>query len=492
MSWQQFLVRSLRAASSASSKRGSVALSCMQRSLPSNSIAATCGRSPPAAAAAAAAPSASLASVRAFQSSRGLPFSAASLLQQSKRSSQPSFPPSASTQAISTSSSCSVSAGTGGEGAAGSGLIGEGEDDEETLKKEPRTKPRPKEPPDPAVVSTESTMQEMEIIPGSSPADGEHIFFLSRHTHTHRLSREATAHLHHIVQVRESKLGALPRLRVGKEGLKKAFLASVADSLQAHGVVKVQVPKNSGLELGFVAFCLEASQDCIILGQKGNTLTAYRDTSLPRPPSTYADSGTTFLEHQQRNHSYQQHPASPQTVMHNRGAHEQHVLQQLAQQQQQYQQQQQGQQWTASGGSNTEAAGGECKEPLPALKRLDGDDELEEEQAGTGLRQLDFDDKLEGYGMGIQAGAFGGAKGSERPKQRECVSVARASAAFTADVEHRVTGMRGCGDSAAHGKVGGRQEQKEPKSSRSSEGLRNRGLTPKPKPLRFNLGRVVG
>eukprot|EP00967_Tisochrysis_lutea_P096257 scaffold140879_cov21-Tisochrysis_lutea.AAC.1 len=53
-----------------------------------------------------------------------------------------------------------------------------------------------------------------------------------------RLSREATAHLHHVVQVRESKLGALPRLRVGKEGLKKAFLASVADYLQAHGVVK--------------------------------------------------------------------------------------------------------------------------------------------------------------------------------------------------------------------------------------------------------------
>lgn len=39
---------------------------------------------------------------------------------------------------------------------------------------------------------------------------------------------------------------------------------------------QVHVPKASGVEPGFVAFCLEASQDCVILGIKGNTVTVFR------------------------------------------------------------------------------------------------------------------------------------------------------------------------------------------------------------------------
>jgi len=362
--------------------------------------------------------------------------------------------------------------------------VGEGEDDEETLKKEPRTKPRPKEPPDPPPASTMGKLQEMESIPGSSPADGENIFFLSKSQRLQRrLSREATAHLHHVVQVRESKLGALPRLRVGKEGLKKAFLASVADYLQAHGVVKVQVPKNSGLELGFVAFCLEASQDCIILGQKGNTLTAYRDTSLPRPPSTYADSDTTFLEHQQHLAPNQQHSASPHAVVHSHGAHEQHMLQQLAFQQRQ---QHQGQPWTAVGGTSSETDGGGHSKLMPALKRLDGDDELE----GMVLNQLDSDDELEGGEVGGQAEAFVGAEGIGSQRQRELKSTGRASAASTADVERGVRGVRGSGNVAALHIVGSTPKQRKPRSSRSSGGAQSGGLKHKPKP-RFNLGRVV-
>jgi len=53
------------------------------------------------------------------------------------------------------------------------------------------------------------------------------------------LSHGAAAHIHHLVRVRESKEGGLPSARVGKEGLKRSFLASIGDQLQAHGVVKV-------------------------------------------------------------------------------------------------------------------------------------------------------------------------------------------------------------------------------------------------------------
>lgn len=64
------------------------------------------------------------------------------------------------------------------------------------------------------------------------------------------LSATAAARVHHVVRVRESQEGGLPRLRVGKEGLKKAFLASVGDHLQAHGVVKVRVPQHRSTRAG--------------------------------------------------------------------------------------------------------------------------------------------------------------------------------------------------------------------------------------------------
>jgi len=56
-----------------------------------------------------------------------------------------------------------------------------------------------------------------------------------------------------------------------------------------HTHTQVHVPKASGVEPEFVAFLLEASQDCVPLGVKGNTLTVYRcaPAGLEKTPALY-------------------------------------------------------------------------------------------------------------------------------------------------------------------------------------------------------------
>jgi len=169
----------MRVAACSSTRAGShAALSSCMLSLGKLSPAHMAGasnRSAPACAPNAA------ATARSLQSScSSLPFSMAPLLQSSKRHSQPPFPPPASTAFLmSTGSACEAAIGGDEAADAASGLVGEGEDDEETLRKKPRKGARPKKPPD-LGHGQPQTLHEGTTVPGSSPDEGEQILCLSR------------------------------------------------------------------------------------------------------------------------------------------------------------------------------------------------------------------------------------------------------------------------------------------------------------------------
>jgi hypothetical protein len=54
-----------------------------------------------------------------------------------------------------------------------------------------------------------------------------------------------------------------------------------------HAHSQVSVPRSTGMEPGFVGFCLEGNQDCLVLGMKGNTITVYRCAQSKRAITVY-------------------------------------------------------------------------------------------------------------------------------------------------------------------------------------------------------------
>ncbi|MEW5313960.1 MAG: hypothetical protein WDW38_005490 [Sanguina aurantia] len=87
----------------------------------------------------------------------------------------------------------------------------------------------------------------------------------------------------------QARLKQLIKMRAGKGGMTRKFLATCGDLLAAHEIVRVSVAESSGLEASFVQHVLEGCLDCVCVKKKGRTLTMFRESGLPRPITSFRD-----------------------------------------------------------------------------------------------------------------------------------------------------------------------------------------------------------